>query len=230
MEQKSVIIIMGPPGSGKGTQSEIISAKFGYYYLESSTIIDAKFANMKEGDFEMIEGKKYSLAQQKKIRKEGEIMDAELVTFWMMEKMKELAKEGKKLVIAGSPRTLYEVEKEAPLLKKLYGKENIITILITLSEEESIYRSTNRRICSLVRHPILYYEETKDLTICPLDGSKLLKREDDDVETVKIRMEKYREETLPAVDYLKKEGYEVKEVAGKQTPAELHNDILKVLE
>lgn len=230
MEQKSVIIIMGPPGSGKGTQSEIISAKFGYYYLESSTIIDAKFANMKEGDFEMIEGKKYSLAQQKKIRKEGEIMDAELVTFWMMEKMKELAKEGKKLVIAGSPRTLYEVEKEAPLLKKLYGKENIITILITLSEEESIYRSTNRRICSLVRHPILYYEETKDLTICPLDGSKLLKREDDDAETVKIRMEKYREETLPAVDYLKKEGYEVKEVAGKQTPAELHNDILKVLE
>ena len=230
MEQKSVIIIMGPPGSGKGTQSEIISAKFGYYYLESSTIIDAKFANMKEGDFEIVDGKKYFLAQQKKIRKEGEIMDAELVTSWMMEKMKELAKEGKKLVIAGSPRTLYEAEKEAPLLKELYGKENIIIILITLSEEESIYRSAHRRICSLVRHPILYYEETKDLTICPLDGSKLLKREDDDAETVKIRMEKYREETFPAVDYFRKEGYEVKEVAGKQTPAELHNDILKVLE
>lgn len=221
---------MGPPGSGKGTQAEIISSKFGYYYLESSTIIDAKLANIKEGDFEELEGKKYFLTEQKKIREEGGIMDAELVTFWMMEKMKELAKEGKKLVIAGSPRTLYEAEKEAPLLKDLYGKENVITFLITLSDKEAIFRSAHRRICSLVRHPILYYEETKDLTVCPLDGSKLLKREDDNAETVKIRMDKYREKTLPAVEYFKKEGLEVKEVAGKQTPVELHNDILKLLE
>lgn len=230
MKQKSIIIIMGPPGSGKGTQAEILSAKFGYYYLESSRIIDAKLTNIKKGDFEVIERKKYFLSEQKKIREEGEIMDAELVTSWMTERIKELAKKGKKLVIAGSPRTLYEAEKEVPLLKELYGKENIITILITLPEEESIFRSTNRRICSLARHPVLYYEETKDLTICPLDGSKLLKREDDDAETVKIRIEKYKKETLPAVDHFKKEGLEVKEIAGKQTPAELHNDILKVLE
>ena len=221
---------MGPPGSGKGTQAEILSAKFGYYYLESSTIIDAKLANIGEEDFEAVEGKKYFLAEQKRKREAGEIMDAELVTFCMMEKMKELAKEGKKLVIAGSPRTLYEAEKEAPLLKELYGREKIAVFLITLSEEDSVFRSSNRRICSLVRHPILYYEETKDLTICPLDGSKLIKREDDDAETVKIRIGKYKEKTLPAVEHLKKEGLEVKEVAGRKTPAELHYDILKALE
>lgn len=230
MAQKSVIIIMGPPGSGKGTQAEILSRKFGYYYLESSTIIDAKFANMKKGDFEIVNGKKYSFAQQKKIREEGEIMDTELVTSWMMEKMKEIAEEGKKMVIAGSPRMLYEAEKEMPLLAELYGKKNIITVLINLSEKDSIFRSANRRICSLVRHPILYYEETKNLTICPLDGSKLLKREDDDAETVKIRLEKYREKTFPIIDYLKKEEYELKEVMGRDTPAELHNNILEILD
>jgi adenylate kinase family enzyme len=57
-----------------------------------------------------------------------------------------------------------------------------------------------------------------------------LKRKDDDAETVKIRIGKYKEKTLPSVGHLKKEGIKVKEVAGKQTPAELHNDILKALE
>ena len=101
---------------------------------------------------------------------------------------------------------------------------------INLDEEEAIFRSAHRRICSLARHPILYYEETKDLTVCPLDGSKLIKREDDDADTVKIRMKKYREKTLPAVEHFKEEGIEVKEVAGKQTPVELHDEILKILE
>jgi len=227
---KKVIIIMGSPGSGKGTQSEIISGKFGHYYLESSKVIDAKLTNISKDDFEEVEEKKYFLAEQKKKREEGEIMDAELVTVWMMKKVRELAKDGENLVIAGSPRTLYEAEKFMPLLAELYGKENIVVISIDLPEEEAIFRSVHRRICSLVRHPILYYEETKDLTICPLDGSKLLKREDDDEETVKIRMQKYREETLPGLEYCKKEGFVVKEVKGKQTPVELHKDILRVLE
>ena len=227
---KKVIIIMGPPGSGKGTQSEIISGKFGYYYLESSKIIDAKLTNIEEEDFDEIDGKKYFLAEQKRKREGGEIMAAELVTSWMEKKIKELSEEGENLVIAGSPRTLYEAEKLMPLFADLYGKENIVVVSIDLSEEEAIFRSVHRRICSLVRHPILYYEETKDLTVCPLDGSKLITRKDDNTETVRIRMQKYREETLPALEYSKREGYLVKEVVGKKTPAELHYDILKVLE
>jgi len=227
---KQVIIIMGSPGSGKGTQSEIISGRFGYYYLESSKIIDAKLNNIKEGDFEEVDGKKYFLTEQKAKREAGEIMDAELVTFWMLSKVRSLAEDGEKIVVAGSPRTLYEAERFMPLLAELYGKENIVVISIDLPEEEAIFRSCHRRICSLVRHPILYYEETKDLTVCPLDGSKLLTREDDNAETVKIRMAKYREKTLPALEYCKKEGYDVKELKGRQTPAELHDDILKALE
>ncbi len=220
---------MGPPGSGKGTQSEIIAGKFGHYYLESSKVIDAKLAGVLDNDSEEVEGKKYILSEQKKKREAGEIMAAELVTSWMLNKVRDLSKDGEDLVVAGSPRTLYEAERFMPLLADLYGKENIVVISIDLPEEEAIFRSCHRRICSLVRHPILYYEETKDLTVCPLDGSELLTRKDDNTKTVKIRMEKYRKETLPGLEYCKKEGYNVKEVKGKQTPAELHEDILKVL-
>lgn len=229
MKEKSVIIILGPPGSGKGTQAEIISAKFSLYYLESAKIIDANLVNVKEGDFVDVDGKKYFLTEEKELRNKGILMSPPLITFWMKNKIKELAESGKSLVMAGSPRTLYEAKEVMPLLKELYDFENIEIILITLSEEEAAFRSAHRRICSLVRHPILYYEETKNLKICPLDGSELITRKDDNPEVIKKRMIEYKERTLPLLDYLKKEGYRVKEVAGQDTPAELHEDILKAL-
>lgn len=229
MTNKSVIIILGPPGSGKGTQAEIISGKFNLFYLESAKIIDTNLANIKEGDFVMVDGKKYFLTEEKELRNKGILMSPPLITFWMKNKIKELAEAGRGLVMAGSPRTLYEAKEVMPLLKELYGFDNIEIILITLSDKEASFRSAHRRICSLVRHPILYYEETKNLKICPLDGSKLITREDDTPEVIKKRMNEYKERTLPLLDYLKKEGYEIKEIAGKQTPAELHNDILKAL-
>jgi len=229
MEKKPVIIILGPPGSGKGTQAEIISAKFNLYYLESAKIIDANLANIKEEDFVEIKGEKYFLTKERELRHGGKLMSPPLITFWMKRKIKELAESGKGMVIAGSPRTLYEAEEVMPLMKELYGFENIDIILITLSEEEAAFRSAHRRICSLVRHPILYYEETKNLKICPLDGSKLITREDDNPEIIKERMNEYKERTLPLLRYLEKEGYQIKEVAGQDTPAELHNNILKIL-
>jgi len=226
----SAIIIMGCPGSGKGTQAEILSDKFGLYYLESSKIIDAKLADIKEGDTETVNGKEFSLVEEREKRHAGDIMSPELVTHWMKEKAKEVASDGKKMVVAGSPRTVYEAENFMPLLSELYGKENIVTVVIDLEEKEAIYRSAHRRICSLARHPILYFEETKDLTICPLDGSKLIVREDDNEEVIKRRMVKYRERTLPLLDYLKKEEYSIIDVKGKETPVELHEEILEKLE
>jgi len=226
---KSVIIVMGCPGSGKGTQAEILSNKFGLYYLESSKVIDSKLANIKEGDVETVDGKEYSLTEQRDKRHAGDIMSPELVTHWMMEKAKEVANDNQKLVIAGSPRTVYEAERFMPLLAELYGKDKIATIVINLEEKEAIYRSANRRICSLARHPILYFEETKDLKMCPLDGSKLIVRKDDNEEVIKRRMVEYRERTLPLLDYLKKEGFKVNELSGRDMPVELHEDILEVL-
>ncbi len=227
--KSSVIIVMGSPGSGKGTQAEILSDKFGLYYLESSKIIDAKLINIKEDDIEIVDGKEYSLFEEREKRHAGDIMSPELVSYWMTEKVKELAEDGKKMVVAGSPRTVYEAKKFMPLLSELYGKENISTIVIDLEEKEAIFRSAHRRICSLARHPILYFEETKDLTICPLDGSKLIIREDDNEEVIKRRMKEYRERTLPLLEYLKEEGYSVIEVKGRETPVELHKEILEKL-
>lgn len=229
MKQKSVVIILGPPGSGKGTQAQLLSEKFNLFYLETSKILNYMFQEAKEEDYVEVEGKKYYLLKEKELFETGILCSPPFVTHITNKRIKELYDLGTNLVFAGSPRTLHEAERVIPQLKELYGSENIQIILINLPPEESIFRSTHRRICSLMRHPILYYEETKNLTICPLDGSKLITRKDDNTKVIKTRMKEYEKRTIPLLDYLKKEGYEIKEVAGRQTPVELHNDILKIL-
>lgn len=227
--EKQVIIMIGPPGSGKGTQAHLLERKYDFFHLETSEIIEKKLKNIKKGDFVKIGRKKYFLFQEKIKREKGELMSPPLVSFWVKEKIKNLAREGKSIVTSGSPRTLYEGKRLIPFLKKIYGKENIKVILIKLSLKESIWRNSHRRTCELLRHPILYTKETKNLKYCPIDGSNLLKRKDDTLEIIKIRWKKYKKETLPLINLFKKEKIEIKKVNGEQSVAKVHQDILNVL-
>ncbi len=223
-----VIILFGPPGAGKGTQAELLSDKLNLYYLETSKIIEANVMNAKEGDYAEVEGKKYYFLDEKKLWQEGILCSPPFVSFLVKQKIEELAKEGKGVVMAGSPRTLPEGKDQVPLLKKLYGADGIKIVLIELSPEQTIWRNSHRRICELMRHPILFTEETKDLTRCPLDGSKLMKRESlDDPETIKVRLKEYKERTLPLVEYFEQEGLKVKKVEGDQSVEDVHKDILR---
>ena len=82
-----------------------------------------------------------------------------------------------------------------------------------------------------MRHPILYIEDTKDLKICPLDGSKLVERKGlDDPETIKVRLKEYKDRTFPVIELFEKEGIEVKKIKGEQSVADVFSDILKSLE
>jgi len=81
-----------------------------------------------------------------------------------------------------------------------------------------------------MRHPILFSKETVNLKHCPLDGSKLFKREKlDDPETVKIRLKTYKDITLPMIGYFKEQGISVKKINGSPAPAIVFKNILKAL-
>jgi len=228
--KKLVIILLGPPGSGKGTQAGLLADKLNLYYLESSKIIESNIMQAKRDDFEIINGKKYSLTEERELWRKGILNTPEVVTIWVQRKIKELGRKNESLVIAGSPRTLYEGKTIIPLLEKLYGKENIKVILIQVSAEESIFRNSHRRICELMRHPILYSKETIKLKFCPLDGSRLIRRKGlDNPKTIKIRLKQYKERTFPLVEYLERRGLKVKEVKGKDSVAEVFKRILSVL-
>ena len=180
--------------------------------------------------FVEFEGEKFDVLNEKEIWKRGELCSPPWVTYLCMREFKRLFDDGDNLVIAGSPRTVYEAEREMPLLADLYGKENIKIALIEISAEVTVFRNTHRKICELMRHSILFNKETEKLKLCPLDGSKLVKRKDlDDPETIKTRLVQYKERTLPLFEYFKSAGFDVKKVNGERTVAEVHEEILKLI-
>ena len=228
-KEPKIIIIIGPPGSGKGTQAELLAEKFNLFHLETSKIIEANLRNIKKSDVAIVEGKKYPLTEEKKKRETGLLMSPPLILFWIENKVKELKEGGKGIIFSGSPRTLYEGDRLVPFLKKMYGKDSVEVIVLEISPEESIWRNSRRKTCDLMRHSILFSKETAKLTRCPFDGSKLLIRKDDASEVIRKRFKEYQERTFPLVKLFKRENLKVGKINGKQTVAKVFEDILKTL-
>lgn len=235
--KRQVIIVLGPPGAGKGTQAELLSGKLNLYLFETSRILEKEFKEAEDSPedererYIEVDGQKFDVLQEKENWKNGILCSPPYVTYLVTKEIRALFSAGENLVLSGSPRTIYEVEREVPVIEELYGKQNIKVILIEIDPEETIFRNSNRKICELMRHSILFNEETKNLTICPLDGSKLKKREGlDDPETIKVRIKEYKERTLPMIDYFNKNNINVSKINGGQTVADVFKDILKAIQ
>ena len=227
---KHVVILFGPPGAGKGTQAEILSSETGYHNFESSKVIEACFKNESSEKVFEIDGKTYKVADEKKRWEEGLLNSPPFVVNLMVEKIKDLAEEDKSIIFSGSPRTVYEAEKEVPLLKQLYGEKNIRLIMLDIKPETTIFRNSHRRICSLIRHSILFSKETEKLTKCPLDGSDLVRRKGlDDPETIKKRIEIYKSDTHPVTEVIERHGLRLHKINGEQTVSDVHNEVVAVL-
>jgi len=227
---KKVIILLGPPGSGKGTQAELLSEKLNLYYLETSKIIESHVMDARKGEYVLVGQKKYPLVKERELWKSGILCTPTVVSFWVKKKIKELFTEGRGIVMAGSPRTLPEGKDQIPFLKRACGANSIKVILLELSPEQTFFRNTHRRICELMRHPVLYTKQTAKLKNCPLDGSKLVRRKGlDDPETINTRLKEYKERTYPLVQYFKKQGLKVIKVKGEQSVVDVFKDILNAV-
>lgn len=229
-KQPLIIILFGQPGSGKGVQAGLLADKLRLYYLETSKLIESRVMTAKEGEYVKVGAKKYFLTNEKKLWQSGILCSPPFVNFLVKQKIKELFKNKQGIILAGSPRTLIEGKEQIPLLKKTYGLENIKVFFLKISPEETLWRNSRRRICQLMRHSIVSTKETERLTLCPLDGSKLVRREGlDDPETIKVRLKEYKERTLPLIKYFKQEGLKIKNINGEQSIESVFKAILKFI-
>jgi len=219
--KKWSIVIIGPPGAGKGTQADLLAEKFGLIHLETSKLGEEKINNP-----ELVKNDP-EVAEAKKRYDKGELFPPPWTVKIMADKIKEVAGQGIGAMFSGSPRTIFEAEKEFPVLESLYGKENIKIIHLNINKEESIRRNSSRRICGANRHSIPDFPMFKDIKTCPKDGSELIKRSLDKPEIIAVRYDTYLNETKPILSFAEGRGYSIIEVDGEQDIDKVFEDILK---
>ena len=222
--KKWAVFLIGPPGSGKGTQADLLAQRFGLVHIQTSKLGEEKINNP-----ELVQ-KDPEIAEVKRLYDKGELFPPPWTVKIVLEKVKELAEQNKGIVFSGSPRTMYEAENELPYFENLYDKENIKIINLKIDEEESIGRNSARRVCKVNGHPIPNFENMKDITSCPQDGSEIITRSLDTPETIKTRNEVYHRRTEPILAFLKERGYNVIDINGEQPIEKVFKDILEKID
>jgi adenylate kinase len=208
------IIFLGRSGAGKGTQLNLLKNKLNLYEIDTGSLLRS-FVKQKN-----------TLAQNiSSMLSQGELVPTWLVVYLWLKKLLSIRSE-KGAIFEGSPRRLEEAKILEESLNLMQRK--FIVIYLNVSEKEVIRRLLLRRICSrcgreysLEFHP--------NLTKCPKCGGKLVKRSDDNEKAIKHRLEYFRKDIIPVINYFKKKNLLI-EVNGEGSVKEVHERIMKALE
>src|SRR3989338_1029312 len=207
------LIIFGPPGVGKGTLSDMLSAKYKVPHISTGDI----FRNeIKSGNSELIQ------------YVEKGLLVPDLVVNKVVEKglKQENCKNG--FILDGYPRTIDQAEFLENVLWKLKKKIDFV-LNMAASEEEIVNRLAARRNCGkcgAVYNLITMKPKKKDT--CDKCGSALAQRKDDEPDTVRKRIHVYQAETSPLADYYKKKKM-LTDIDGSKKPKEVFNEVVKII-
>lgn len=187
------IVMLGKPGSGKGTVGKMLSESLGIVHISSGELFRSYIK--KAGEI----GEKIDLYVSK-----GNLVPDDLAIELVEKRLLELdSKEG--AILDGFPRTVAQAQELDKFLKK-QGCKIDIAVELELSDQDIIDRIVKRRVCSNVDCREVYnleFKKPKQEEICDKCASKLMQREDDKIETVKKRLKTYHETSAKLVDYYK---------------------------
>ncbi|PJE69792.1 MAG: adenylate kinase [Candidatus Staskawiczbacteria bacterium CG10_big_fil_rev_8_21_14_0_10_38_10] len=219
VQNPKVFIIVGPPGSGKGTQAKLLCQKFGLEYVGSG---DTLRARQKIGDFT---GKKLIQAMGR-----GELAPSFVIVKILGDVLENFKKHLKirGFVLDGWTRIIFEAILADEALEWYEWDKNVKVILLNISRRESYNRLTKRRQCKKCGHLIPWIGEFKKLKKCDKCGGELITRADDKMESIKKRLEEYKNQTKKAINYYKKQGRLI-EINGGQSIEDVFKDILKAI-
>lgn len=210
------IILLGPPGSGKGTQAKMIADKFKVRHISTGDILRE---NVRNGTPLGVEAKKFMEA--------GKLVPDSLLIDIIKDR---LAKDDVKAgwMLDGYPRTIPQAEALDKILPSL-GQKISVVLNIDVPDQELIKRVTGRRMCKCGTTYHVQFNPPKAAGKCDACGSDLYQRADDTEETVKQRLQAYHAQTQPLIDYYTKRGI-VATVLGIGDIKAIFGEIVKVLE
>lgn len=210
------MVLLGPPGAGKGTHAKLLKEKYGLAHLATGDILRR---HMKEGTGLGV--------QARATIEKGELVSDDLVNNMMFSEITAIKAKG--FILDGYPRTIGQAEALAGFLEK-EGIPLDVVLDFETSEDVIIDRLSGRRVnptTGRVYH--IRNMPPKKEGVCDDTGEALIQRKDDAPETVKHRLEIYHAETSPLIDFYQKRGL-LQKVPGDLDIPELQPLIAKLFE
>lgn len=208
------LVLIGPPGSGKGTQATRICARYDIPWISTGDILRAAVkAHTPLG------------IQVQMLLSAGELVGDDLMIDLVRER---LAHEdtARGFVLDGFPRTLVQAE----ALDQMVGGKPLLALVLEVPEAELERRLTSRRICTrcktLTTSNSLYGSEEE---LCSKCGAVLITRDDDNIVTIRARLENYRRLTAPLIDYYQQRNW-VARIDGTRPPDEVTRNIARIID
>ena len=188
------IVLLGAPGSGKGTQAKRLEADQNIPQISTGDMLRAAVAA----------GSRFG-EQAKDIIEAGQLVSDDIMLGIISERLTEPdAAEG--FILDGFPRTEIQALDLEDLLDQL-GKPLDAEVLMDVDFDILLKRLTGRRTCSLTGNLLnIYFSSQEELDACTDAGGELIQRDDDNVETIKSRLDVYRQQTEPLIEYYQTRG------------------------
>lgn len=210
------LIILGPQGSGKGTQAKMLAEKFALEYFEMGRI------------FREVAKLDTSLGRHvhETINIRGQLVDDKTFGEVFRSKIQEIPND-RGILFEGVPRR----EDQLDYFKEKSGFKRKIdaVIVINLPEKESIERLSKRWVCGKNEHVLIMGKDIKsENDECPVCGSEIFQRVDDTPERIRTRLGIYNKDTKPVIDYFRRKGILI-EIDGRPSIEEVHESIMNKL-
>jgi adenylate kinase len=205
------LILLGPPGAGKGTQAERLQEDFPLAYVATGDMLRQA---VKDGT---------DLGKQaKEYMDRGDLVPDEVIIGVILDRLADSDTEDG-FLLDGFPRTDKQAEALDEALKKV-DRRLTAALLIDVPEDDIVRRLSGRRVCPNGHTYHVEHNPPKNDEVCDVDGEPLSQREDDKEETVRKRLQVYRDQTSPLVDYYDEHDI-LHRFDGTRSPTEVHDHL-----